>query len=170
MPDQLGITRSSAVRAALHKGVVAGSNPAVAPSANFEGRPMSYCRFSDDDFSCDAYIYQSLDGWMIHVAGARLAEPLPRTAHLIPTGTDISNPKKWEAYFAAKVESSKLLETAEFAAINHPLAGASLRLSSLEECLAKVIELKSDGFRVPDFVVEAMRDEIAEGNDSEISN
>lgn len=33
---------------------------------------MSYCRFSDDDFLCDVYVYESVHGGiMIHVAGTR---------------------------------------------------------------------------------------------------
>ena len=32
---------------------------------------MSYCRFSDDDYQCDVYVYESDTGIVIHVAGIR---------------------------------------------------------------------------------------------------
>jgi hypothetical protein len=32
---------------------------------------MSYCRFSDDDYQSDVYVYESDEGIMIHVAGMR---------------------------------------------------------------------------------------------------
>jgi hypothetical protein len=32
---------------------------------------MSYCRWSSDNFDCDLYCYESSEGFVTHVAGAR---------------------------------------------------------------------------------------------------
>lgn len=41
---------------------------------------MSYCRWSSNDFQCDLYCYEDINGgWTTHIAGSKLIprEPLP---------------------------------------------------------------------------------------------
>jgi hypothetical protein len=125
---------------------------------------MSYCRFSDDDFGCDAYIYESIDGFILHLAATRLAELLPSTAHLMPTNFGESDVNAWESYFKARAENSLRLAEVVRVPIEHHEAGKTFRFGDVEDLLHKVIDLKSNGFRIPDYVVETMQEEVREGN------
>jgi hypothetical protein len=125
---------------------------------------MSYCRFSDDDFGCDAYIYESVDGFMMHLAATRLEQPLPPTAHLLPNGSAKSSVDAWQRYFRARAENSLRLAQAVQVPIEHDDAGKTFRFDDTDDLLRKVIEIKSNGFRVPDYVVTTLREEILEGN------
>jgi hypothetical protein len=125
---------------------------------------MSYCRFSDNDFGCDAYIYHGIDGFMMHIAATRLAEPLPDTVHLTPNGPARSDISAWKTFFQARADNSPQLQTAARVSIDHREAGKTFRFDDLDDLLGKVIELKSQGIRIPEYVVETIREEIAEGN------
>ena len=42
---------------------------------------MSYCRFSSDDYGCDAYVYEDVSGgFTIHLAGRRYLGDVPKTS------------------------------------------------------------------------------------------
>jgi hypothetical protein len=125
---------------------------------------MSYCRFSDDDFGSDAYIYEGIDGFIMHLAATRLEQPLPSTAHLLPTGSARSRVDAWESYFRARAENSLRLDQAVQIPIEHDDAGKTFRFEDAEDLLHKVIEAKANGFRIPDYVGNSLKEEMAEGN------
>lgn len=40
---------------------------------------MSYCRFSSNNFNCDAYIYEDVNGgWTIHLVANRVIGDIPK--------------------------------------------------------------------------------------------
>jgi hypothetical protein len=98
---------------------------------------MSYCRFSDHDFGCDAYIYHGIDGFMMHIAATRLAEPLPDTVHLTPNGPLIGH-KRLENFFQARAENSLRLQTSARVSIDHREAGKIFRFEDLDDLLNRI--------------------------------
>ena len=113
---------------------------------------MSYCRFSDDDYACDVYVYADVNGGItIHVASNRLifTEPLP---------PKISFEQDPEGYYSRMRAVSIQVFNAAFEPIDLGYDGPrSINLDSKEaaEFLEKLIAL---GYRVPKGVVEALRE------------
>lgn len=117
---------------------------------------MSYCRFSSDNFRCDVYAYQSThDDYVLHVASHRREADTP-----IP-----EMPPNWwelpaEEMQAAMGRQDDWLEHAPLVPINHPDAGESYRFASAEELYEKLLDLRSAGLRVPDFALEAVKEDM----------
>lgn len=126
---------------------------------------MSFCRFSSDNFRCDVYLYADCSGgYSLHVAGGRYKEPIPEVP-VPPVGKDAAG-AEWQAFFDAHKAQGKYLETAATDPIELPYAGENWFNISAEEVLERLTELRGLGYRFPDYVLESMREEIAEQNDS----
>jgi hypothetical protein len=114
---------------------------------------MSYCRWSDDDFQCDLYIYASCyGGYETHVAGRRYVfkEPLPEPV----------DSKDFDKWWNRHQIVSSMVEVAELVPIGLPCDGESFNDTTLKELLARVIELKQLGYRVPDYAITRIESEI----------
>jgi hypothetical protein len=122
---------------------------------------MSYCRFSDDDFQCDLYCYEHVDGGFItHVAYNRpkYKEPLP--APIDPAKDTI---KKW---LERHKKVLTMVSEAERISITLPHAGESFCDNTLEDFLARLIKLRELGYRFPDYVIERVKEELEEQHES----
>ena len=117
---------------------------------------MSYCRFSSDNFSSDLYCYASGCGYTTHVAGNRVLGDIPKMQ-----SWDSANFNADE-YVAAAAKQHEFLETANREAITLPHAGESFDDPTLEDFLARLLMLRELGYKFPDRVLEAVREEIAE--------
>ena len=116
---------------------------------------MSYCRWSSDDFQCDLYIYEDVNGgWTTHIAGNRVTftEPLPPQAQ---PGDHLG----WAQRHSA---GSKLLATATRAPIGLEYDGKTLNSETLDELKDLLLELRRIGYRFPDYVLEIIDDEMKE--------
>lgn len=112
---------------------------------------MSYCRWSDDDYQCDVYVYDDVMGGITtHVAGRRyvFAEALPPPLELTP-----DNIPEW-------MERHEKIMQMTSAAVLEPIdlegAGASFNHDTGVEAAAQLEELKELGFRVPQYAIDAL--------------
>ena len=119
---------------------------------------MSFCRFSDDNWKSDVYAYESKHGFELHVASKRIIGDIPA----IPSIGDIPYIEPGEFLRAHQAQRS-FLETAERVPIGGPHDGESFRYATLRELYNALLELRFDGYHVPDFALE----EIEEGFSSE---
>lgn len=104
---------------------------------------MSYCRWSCMDYGCDLYVYADCNGgYTVHIADLKIIGKVPH----VP---DIGDPD----FIAAYRRQSKFMDTAKRKKINLPYAGKSYYSLSKEDCLAKLKELKTIGFKFPDYVI-----------------
>lgn len=112
---------------------------------------MAYCRWSSNDFQCDVYCYESVDGgWHVHVAGRRhvLTEPLPP-----PVNYD--SPQFGSRH--QKVMS--LLDNAELVKIGLPHDGESSVFNTPGAAAQYLEMLQSAGYIVPQYAIDALREE-----------
>lgn len=118
---------------------------------------MSYCRWSSDNWRCDLYCYEHVDGgWTTHVA-ARKRVGLDALPNVPDVGT--VDPQTWIAAYQAQMAA---LEKLEFADITLPHAGETFSDPTLEDFKARLLMLKELGYSFPDYVLEAVDGEIAD--------
>lgn len=106
---------------------------------------MAICRWSTEDFTSDVYIYESLGGIEIHVAGRRLIldEPLP----VMP---DITDPTvSAERWLAAHQVRRGIIDRATRVCIGGPFDGASFVESDDAAALGRLRQLADAGYRIP---------------------
>lgn len=114
---------------------------------------MSYCRWSNDDFQCDLYVYADVSGgWTIHVAGNRpvYKEPLPP-----PIPLTIENVRAWHDRMQ---RVSDMLERAERAPIGLPYDGKTFS-DDRDGTVATLKMLKDVGYRFPFDIIDIIASE-----------
>lgn len=115
---------------------------------------MSYCRFSSDDFQCDAYVYADAGGgFTTHVAARRVVfqAPLPPP---VPFDEIHIN-----AFVARQVAVGKLVDAAERVAIGLPHDGETFNDPDAAACAARLESLRDLGYHVPQYAIDALREE-----------
>lgn len=146
---------------------------------------MSYCRFSSLNMMCDVYVYQDCyGGWTTHVASARrVIPPIPSlldgrfmtrvhrwTGANWNSGTrNVEYPSRWRKHvanvwfrFAAWWQtyihgiSLKIIPMRE---IGLPEDGETFNDATAEDCAARLEYLRALGYRVPQYAIDALRDE-----------
>lgn len=123
---------------------------------------MSYCRWSTDEYQCDLYVYESVGGfWSTNVAGNRLAykEPLPAE---VPFTAD--RLKEWHERHE-RVHA--MVGEADRVDIDLPHVGESFADASAGACADRLEYLKGLGYRFPDDVIDALREEQRDADDAE---
>ena len=114
---------------------------------------MSYCRFSSDNWSCDIYCYEGGSGFVTHVAGNRVLGDIPKT----PALTKESIPD----YMVAHKAQMAFFDTCERAPIGLPHDGESFDDDTAGECADRLESLRADGYNVPQYAIDALREEAA---------
>lgn len=151
---------------------------------------MSYCRWSSDHFECDVYVYESSQGWVTHIAGRRRKAKLPDHIKAM-------FPDNWQAegavdkYMAAKEAEKEWIRTlphevvmgndtsgnpvpmyfladSEYDFLPAPMAGETVTSDSPGECAAFIESLRPLGFNVPQYAIDALREEQAEMDSSPV--
>lgn len=114
---------------------------------------MAYCRLSDDDYQCDVYCYQGHNGFVIHVARSRpvLDVTLPPKVPLTEATTD-----EWLARHKAVMA---WIENAVRVPIGLPYDGETFRTGSASDAADTLEMLKSVGYNVPQYAIDALRNE-----------
>ncbi len=117
---------------------------------------MSYCRWSNDNFRCDLYCYESRLGYETHIRSSRYEK--------VPDFDPI------EDFFQHKITAEEYAEQsrkhlAELAAtplveINLPHAGESFCDATLEDFCARLIHLRELGYQFPNSVFDIIDAEI----------
>jgi|GEM_PF-1358293 len=134
---------------------------------------MSYCRWSSNNFGCDLYCYESEEGFMTHIAANRVVGDIPEAslAFLQEEPDDASElvmdrltnyNDKWKKFFEDHQAQMDFLETAEREPIGLPYDGESYCDKSLGEFLQRLLHLRETGYIFPDYVLEAVREEMEE--------
>jgi hypothetical protein len=121
---------------------------------------MSYCRWSSDDFQCDVYVYEDCaGGFTTHVAGRRhvFKEPLPPVVPM--------DEKLKDEYFERYEKVNKMLDEANLVDIELPYAGESFNDDTAGECADRLEELRDIGYIVPQYAIDALREEALESED-----
>lgn len=115
---------------------------------------MSYCRFSSDNWRSDIYCYESIDGvWEIHVAGNRVVGDIPPEPSLNLLKTDVDQfGKEHKAVM-------DFLDTAVREPIELPHAGESFTEGTAALAAERLLVLRTIGYNVPDYAIEALRNE-----------
>lgn len=116
---------------------------------------MSYCRFSSDDFQCDVYVYADcMGGYTTHVAGNRIVykKPLPP-----PVPFEDVN-----AYMKRDLKIMKMVDKASHVKIGLPCDGETYNDATPDECANRLESLKAMGYRVPQYAIDALREEAIE--------
>ena len=95
---------------------------------------MSNCRFSDGDFSCDLYCYESDEGYMTYVASNRIVtkKQLPPPVRLTKSNRSIV---KW---LSRNRKVNKIIRRAQSIKIGGPHDGKFFCDSSIEEFKERV--------------------------------
>lgn len=117
---------------------------------------MSYCRWSSDDFQCDVYCYENVSGaWTTHVAGRKrvLSEPLPPPP-------DISDAEAWLRRHALV---RQIIDRSELVDIGLPHDGTTFDDPSPAAMIETLLMLRAEGYRVPEYAIEALREEMKGG-------
>lgn len=115
---------------------------------------MSFCRMSDDNWKSDVYAYEDDGGFVVHVAAHRLVGDIPEVP---PIGKAVS--VAWGEAYRAMMAA---VETAERAPIGGPHDGESFRYATLRELHDGLLQLRADGYHVPQFTLEDIEEELKE--------
>lgn len=115
---------------------------------------MSYCRWSSDNFKSAVYIYESIEGWVTHVAASELIGEAPFGEYLdvikdIPVDEWTRRYKERENWFK-NVERKK---------IGLPFDGQTFIDQTAHECASRLQTIKDAGYHVPDGVIEDLESE-----------
>ena len=116
---------------------------------------MSYCRFSSDDYQCDVYCYEdSSGGFTTHVAGNRplLDGTLPPVAPFSDTAAWIERHEK----------VMRWVKTADRTKIGLPFDGEGFNDPTASGCADRLEWLRGLGYNVPQYAIDALREEAAE--------
>jgi hypothetical protein len=117
---------------------------------------MSYCRWSTDNFNCDLYVYEAEEGYVIHIAAVRYAGDIPK----VDWGLLMAD--KREEFSAQMKAQHDFLDEAERVPIGLPFDGQALVADNLEQLEQFLFMLRETGYRFPDGVLEAVREEMEE--------
>jgi len=114
---------------------------------------VSYCRFSSDDYGCDAYVYEdTFGGFTIHLAGRRYLGDVPKTSTI-----ELKNTNE---FLAAQRKQMIFLNTAETEKITLEYAGQTFNTSTAKECAEGLIRFKSLGYKIPQYAIDSLLSEL----------
>lgn len=111
---------------------------------------MSYVRWSCDDGKSDVYVYADINGgWTTMVAGRSILRDIAEDA--VPKGYVPELGFGDETHYAKDY--------------THPEAGAQFNHSTPQEAANNLERLREEGFHVPQFAIDDLREEILDETD-----
>jgi len=114
---------------------------------------MSYCRWSSDNWKCDLYCYEHVDGtWTTHVARNRIVGEVPEEADILEVPA--------EEWAASHAKAMAYLNSAEHRDIELPYAGKTFKDPTLEAFKERLLMLRAIGYHFPDYVLAEVDEEI----------
>lgn len=128
---------------------------------------MSYCRFSSENFGSDVYVYESCyGGWTTHVASRRrVIPPIPD----LPLSLSFKPPRFYFSIWSwwHKHLHLRSLDLIPLRPIGLPHDGDGFGDDTPGACADRLESLRAMGYRVPQYAIDALRREQAEGYTSE---
>jgi hypothetical protein len=123
------------------------------------GAAVSYCRWSSDNWRCDLYCYEDVSGgFTTHVAGNRIVGEIPKVDFQAWRERRITDEQYTEQHRAQMA----FLDSCKREPIGLPADGCSYNDPDLETFLIRVEGLRAMGYNVPDYVIEAIKEEMQE--------
>lgn len=124
---------------------------------------MSYCRWSNDDFQCDLYCYEHVDGtWTTHVATNRPVWTPPEGGTLLDIPKPDEPKEAFDAWLVKHNARHEALDKAEHVEIGGSYDGQTFKDATIDDFLARLLALREAGYNVPDYVIETVKEEVAE--------
>lgn len=118
---------------------------------------MSYCRWSSDNWKSDVYVYGDVSGGITcHVAGNRIVGDIPE----VPAIGSVSE-EEWRKAMQA---SREYMDKAAHVAIGLSLDGKSFNEPDEAAMAARLLQLRAEGYSVPQHAIDALLEEAAEAN------
>lgn len=124
---------------------------------------MSYCRWGADDGRSDVYCYANCSGkWTTHVAGQKpvALETKPPAASFKLLQED---PEAWQRQHKAEMDWYK---TCTYAPLNLPYDGQTFDDDGPAEMVETLLMLRAAGYHVPEYAIEALREEASESGNA----
>lgn len=115
---------------------------------------MSYCRFSSANWKSDVYVYDGSDGIVIHIATTRREGYIPKVPSIHQIGA--------LEFEKALANQRKYLSKCMLVPIDHPLAGKTVICRTAKEAIDELTFLQYEGFSVPKFVIDQLREYVKE--------
>lgn len=114
---------------------------------------MSFCRFSSDDFNCDVYCYECVDGYQVHIASRRHEgnTPIPK----LPYITEDNVAEFLDCYS----KQQEWLKDAKLVEIGLEYDGESFSFDTAQEAAEFLKDCKEKGYKVPHYAIEALMEE-----------
>jgi hypothetical protein len=110
----------------------------------------TFCDWTTDDLRCDLYAHEDAGAYVVHVATARVAVDVPR----MPYAAKVPD------YCRLAQQRTRHLAETPMARIDGPCDGATFKERSMGGLLHRMIWLRTQGYRVPDFVLDGVHHRI----------
>lgn len=127
---------------------------------------MSYCRWSSDDYTCDAYVWLDVSGgWRTEIAGRRRVwkVDLPPACDLPVGAANSAERAAWASATVARwAEIGRLVDdesNSDWLDLPEPEGGRSYWHNTASECADNLERLRGLGFNVPQYAIDALREE-----------
>ena len=123
---------------------------------------MSYCRWSSvTEFGnlSDAYVYESEYGYVIHIAKTHINNPSDDPHPTFALNLCISEDDAWDQYTRYDKQEKEWRERNEDFRTKLELSGKSFNFETPGECADFLEFLKKDGYHVPQYAIEALKEE-----------
>lgn len=112
---------------------------------------MSWCRFSSDNFRCDLYVYESDDGFAVHVASNRHMGPLLEFPYLGDIPSDADGVARWTYLHQA---ATRPLEDCPTIPIGGPYDGQAFYALAPDELVETLEMLRDAGYLMPRTLID----------------
>lgn len=122
--------------------------------------PVSYCRWSSDDWQCDVYVYESARGYEIHVAANRLVPAAPFPPPNVYDSPDAD--AAVDAIVDRMMEVSRIAGISVHAPIGGPLDGESYTEPTPGDAADRLEAIRAAGYNVPQYAIDELREEAAD--------
>lgn len=145
---------------------------------------MSYCGWSNDFGMCDVYVYEDVSGgWTTHVAGRRIKHKPPAELVAMPctNGEEFIERYKAERAWRRSLPGKPFktaeimvggepkpgtggweIDDSEYIDLPGPYAGESFNDPTPGTCADRLEEIRASGLNVPQYAIDALREEQAE--------
>lgn len=117
---------------------------------------MSYCRFSSDNFKCEVYCYEGIDGFHVIIARKKFKD-IKNAPHV-----DYINDYNIDEVLIQHKNFNDWMETAEEVDIGLPEDGEHYVFGDVHQAYEKMKQLKEMGYYIPVYTMEILKEDAEE--------